>query len=347
MTGPICHINLARGYRGGERQTELLIRALSGLGFRQRLIARKGDVLQARLSDLQGLEIVAIHQPFMPQAWVCRGSAVIQVHEAKGGHLACIAHSLYGIPYVLTRRVDKPPKTSALNRRLYRNASVVVAVSAMIAEVLRRTRLATDVNVIHDAHSQLPVDSHKAESIRSRFAGRFLIGHAGALVDRHKGQGTLIRAMRKLAGEEPDLQLLLMGSGEDEAELRRLAQGLDNVSFEGFIDGLGDYLAALDLFVYPSNFEGLGSVLLDAMHAELAIIASQVGGIPEIVQHGDNGLLVPPGDVDALASAIRELKNNAELRQQLAMQGRAKAEAYSPEAMARQYAALYQQIGGG
>jgi glycosyltransferase involved in cell wall biosynthesis len=119
---------------------------------------------------------------------------------------------------------------------------------------------------------------------------------------------------------------------------------MDNVSFEGFTDCLGDYLAALDLFAYPSNFEGLGSVLLDAMHASLPIVASRVGGIPEIVSHGENGLLVEAGNSAALAAAILQLSEDAGLRQRLATNARQCADAYAPAEMARQYAALYTRI---
>ncbi|MGB1581318.1 MAG: glycosyltransferase family 4 protein [Nevskiales bacterium] len=344
MNGPICHINLARGFRGGERQTELLIRALAELGYAQRLIARKGEPLQQQLADLPGLQRVELSQPFLIKAAVCRGAAVVQVHEAKAGHLACIAHRLYGVPYVITRRVDKPPRASWLNRRLYANAAAVVPVSAMISGVLTNAGLCNNSQVIADAHSDLPVDSQATLAIRERFSGKFLLGHAGALVDRHKGQGTLIEAMHLLANDCPDLHLLLLGSGEDEALLKQKAQGLDNISFEGFTEQLGDYLAALDLFVYPSRFEGLGSVLLDAMQKGLPIVASDVGGIPEIVRDQHNGLLVPAGDAAALAGAIRKLYADAALRKRLAENGQQLATAYSPQAMARQYADLYRSL---
>ena len=340
MTPFVCHINLARGFRGGERQTELLIRALQAQGYRQRLVARRGDVLLGRMQDLADLECIALSPPFSLQPWVCRGADILQVHEAKAGHLACVAHSCFGLPYVITRRVDKPPRTSFLNQRLYANAAAVVAVSGMIRDVLFHGGLHRDAVVIADAHSDLPVNREAVAAIRERFKDRFLIGHAGALVDRHKGQGTLIQAMRLLAGELP-VQLLLMGSGPDEASLRAAASGLENVSFEGFADNLGDYMAALDLFAYPSNFEGLGSALLDAMQAGLPIIASDVGGIPEIVEAEKNGLLVPPGDAEALANAIRRLYQDAELRNRLASSARDFVQAYSPAAMAQRYAAVY------
>ena len=201
VTQTICHINLAREFRGGEHQAELLIRGLHKLGYRQRLIARQGDVLLQRLFDLHesgGVECIGIPPPFIHHLALCRGAGVLQVHEAKGGHMACAANSLYGTPYVLTRRIDKPPQNSFINRRLYRNAARVVAVSATIRQALLGKLVKRNVEVIFDAHTNFEMDADVVGNIRQRFAGKFVIGHAAALVDRHKGQSTLIKAARIL-----------------------------------------------------------------------------------------------------------------------------------------------------
>lgn len=344
MMGVICHINLARDFRGGEHQTELLIRGLHRMGYRQRLIARKGDMLLQRLQNMPDLECIGIQQPFFPQLAVCRGASVVQVHEAKGGHMACAANSLYGIPYVVTRRIDKRPSNSWANRRLYRNAASVVAVSHAIRNELKNGLVERDVTVIADSHTEFMVDAARAAGIRARFANKFIIGQAAALVDRHKGQKTLIEALRLLSNDAPDLQLLFLGSGPDEAQLRQAARQLDNVSFEGFTHHLGDYLGAMDLFAYPSNFEGLGSVLLDAMYIGLPIVASDVGGIPEIIQSEENGLLVKPGNPRMLADAILRLYKDAALRGRLGERAKVGAVQYSPVDMAGKYAQLYSTI---
>jgi glycosyltransferase involved in cell wall biosynthesis len=181
-------------------------------------------------------------------------------------------------------------------------------------------------------------------AIRNRFAGKFLLGHAAALYDEGKGQSVLIEAMRLLADELPNLQLLFMGSGQDELMLKNAASDLNNVSFEGFTDRLGDYFAALDMYVHPSRREGLGSVLLDAMQAELPIIASCVGGIPEIIDDHVNGLLVPAGNARVLADMILRLYADTDLSRALAQRGKACAEQYTSEIMAHKYAQLYQAL---
>lgn len=315
---PIAHLNLARGFRGGERQTEVLIQALAERSVPQCLIARRGEPLARRVRALGGIQVIEISPPFVLNLAHCRDMRLLHVHEAKAGHLACQARQIFGAPYVLTRRVDKPPRASWLNRRLYARADAVVAVSSLIADVLSARFDCPQPSVIHDAHSALPHDGAAVAGVHKRFAGKFLVGHAAALVDRHKGQMTLIRAMRRLAQDCPAIQLILLGAGEDEAMLRAAAADLPNVHFEGFTERLGDYLRAIDLFAFPSNYEGLGSVILDAMDAGQAVVASDVGGIPDIVHPGVNGLLVPPGDDAALADAIARLYRNPAERERLA-----------------------------
>jgi glycosyltransferase involved in cell wall biosynthesis len=100
----------------------------------------------------------------------------------------------------------------------------------------------------------------------------------------------------------------------------------------------------MDLFVFPSNYEGLGSTLLDAMGFEVPIIASAVGGIPDIITHGKNGYLVSPGDTQAIIQAIEHLYHNPELRQRLASGSKSQLSAYSPEKMVKRYRELYRSV---
>ncbi|MDX1496993.1 MAG: glycosyltransferase, partial [Salinisphaeraceae bacterium] len=188
----ICHINLARGYRGGERQAENMIRELARRGYEQRAIVRKNEPLSQRLRDVQGLEICAIAKPFFLHAGLVAWADIVQVHEAKGNHLACQGHSLKGTPYVITRRIDKPPTASWLNRRLYRNAAASVAVSNAVRDAMQAKFPDVDIQVLPESSAHLPSNPEQVAAIRERFAGKFLIGHVGALVQRHKGQLTLL-----------------------------------------------------------------------------------------------------------------------------------------------------------
>src|SRR5699024_11792559 len=178
------------------------------------------------------------------------------------------------------------------------------------------------------------------------WGGEFIVGQIGALDDSHKGQQYLLAAARILLAEDPGWRFVIVGGGKDEAMLRQAASGLlPRVLFTGHVDNVGDHLAAFDALAYPSLHEGLGSTLLDAMHAGLPIVASDVDGIPDIVTHGQEGLLTPPADGDALAAALRQLRAEPALAARLAAAGQARARDYTPAVMAERYLAWYRTLG--
>ena len=163
-------------------------------------------------------------------------------------------------------------------------------------------------------------------------------------MDSHKGQRQIIAIAGELARSAPDVSFLLVGAGRDEAALREEARGLPNLHFAGEVGDVGNYLAAFDIFLYPSRHEGLGSVLLDAMTFGLPIVATAVGGIPEIVQHGVNGLLCEVDDIAGLAAALLTLRADADLRGRMAVANRERAGEFSPAAMTERYIEVYRGL---
>ncbi|MES1943260.1 glycosyltransferase [Salinisphaera sp. PC39] len=341
---PVCHVNLARGFRGGERQTELLVRALAERGVPQRIVTRRGQPLGSRLADVPGLARREVARPFLRALPFLRG-CIVHAHEAKAAHLAHWAHILTRTPYLITRRVDNAPGRSRTTRAMYRAAARVVVLSDAIGAVMRDYDPGLDTVVIPSASAGLAADRARTESLRRSWSGDLVIGHVGALHHAHKGQGDLIEAFARLAPRHPGLRLVLVGDGVDEARFRARAADTPGVIFAGRTDNVGDYLAAFDIFAYPSLHEGLGSALLDAMQAGLPIAATRVGGIPELVTDGDNGLLAEPGDPAGLAHILERLVRDPALRRRLGEAGRRRVAAYAPAAMAERYLALYRELG--
>ncbi|RAR59572.1 glycosyltransferase involved in cell wall biosynthesis [Onishia taeanensis] len=341
----IIHVNLAKGFRGGERQTELLIRALAVReDARQWLACRRDSPLRARLAEVSGLTFIDADHQLAGHGLAGRLRAdVVHAHDAKAVHWAGLHRWRHGVPYLLTRRVDAPVKDKLSNRLFYRGAARRVAISSLIKRQLE-ARDWGEVALIPSALSGLKADPAQAKALRADFPGKYLVGHVGALVDRHKGQRVLIDAARRLQRTQPDLQVLFFGQGEDAEVLETEAADLANVTFMGFRDNIGDYLPGLDLFAFPSRNEGLGSVLLDVMDAGVPIVASRVGGIPDIVHDDDTGLLVPPGDAEALATAIACLHDDPARAQRLAVGASAQLDRYTPKAMADAYWRLYRDM---
>lgn len=346
--GRLTHLNLAPGFRGGERQTELLIRGLAARDWRQRLVVRRGAPLAGRVADVPGLEVREAAFGVPGAALALGGAGLVHSHEGRGIQAAWLARELAGIPYVVTRRVQQGPRRTAANRRFYGRAAAVVALSAAIRNALAQLDPALPVEVIPSAGSALTVREGEPARLRAACsAGHpapFIVGHVGALVDSHKGQSQLIDVARRLRGRHPDLQFVFVGSGPDETRFRRQASGLGNVHFAGQTDMVGSWLAAFDVFAYPSRHEGLGSVLIDALGFGLPVVATRVGGIPEIITDGENGVLCEPGDADALERALVSFLADPARRTVVAAANRRRAAAFSAAVMTDRYIALYRRL---
>ncbi len=342
---PICHLNLAPGYRGGERQTELLIRELAARGMAQRLVARRGGPLAEACSDVDGLDVREVAPNPIAAGLAVRGSAVAHSHEGRTVYSGLLANSLFGTNYLITRRVVAKQSPSWARSLAYRRAARVAAVSRAAADELRVRHPELEPVVVPDAHAAFDVDAAEVERIRAARPGKTLIGHVGAYDHSHKGQLTIIEAARIANDRIPEWHFLLCGEGKDEARFRDAIGDLPNIELVGWVDNVGDWLAAFDIFVYPSLHEALGSSLLDAMGLGLPIVASDVGGIPEVVKDKVNGLLVRPEDAGQLVGAIfAALKDS---NQSLRDTNRREAAKLGAPAMADAYEMLYREIAPG
>lgn len=340
----IVHVNLAKGFRGGERQTILLIQALAKRNEieRQTLVCLPTSPLRAELADTPGIVFADAKHQLAGHRQAGKGD-IVHAHEAKGVHWAWLHRVMFRTPYIITRRVDTPIKRKLSNRTFYCQAHCCVAISSAIArEIIPLTPRA--VPVIPSAFTPGSPNKEIAKELRDAYPKRFIIGHIGALVDRHKGQRVLLEVARQFLDTYPNVVFLFFGRGEDEHKLQQESEGLSNVIWMGFKTNIGDYLPALDLFAFPSRNEGLGSVLLDVMSADVPIIASDVGGIPDIVKHKETGYLVPPNNAAMLASGIEVLMNDRQLSAMWSMRAKAQLENYSSDAMADAYLSLYRSI---
>ena len=148
----------------------------------------------------------------------------------------------------------------------------------------------------------------------------------------------------RAASDRPDWHFLLCGDGRDEQRFRDEIGDLDNIELVGWVDHVGDYLASFDIFVFPSLHEALGSVLLDVLQFGLPIVASNVGGIPGIVEEGVNGMLVEPEDANGLFVALDKLIGDSELCENMRRNNSELARNYTAEAMADSYEQLYHSL---
>jgi glycosyltransferase involved in cell wall biosynthesis len=339
----ICQVNLAASYRGGERQTDLLLRELAQRGWQQRLIGRHGSELLARCADVEGVELVEASS-YLAAGRATAGCDLTHAHEARGVYASLYGSWFNHIPFLVTRRVVRRQKKSWFRDRAYRAAGAVAAVSKAVAMHVKETYPDLEPIVVPDAHSDLPVDAEFSTALREKYAGKVLILHIGAYAHSHKGQFTIIEAAKRASTEHPDWHFLLLGDGEDRAAFEEAIGSLSNIELTGFVDNVGDYLAASDVFVFPSLHEALGSSLLDALQFGLPIVATRVGGIPEFVEDGVNGTLIEPEAPDQLLDGIAKYAVDSPAVTAMRLANRSKATQFSAARMADAYEEIYKRI---
>jgi sugar transferase (PEP-CTERM/EpsH1 system associated) len=174
-----------------------------------------------------------------------------------------------------------------------------------------------------------------------------LVGSVGRLHPQ-KDYATLLAAMVEVKARVPNARLLLVGDGELRRDLQSQAEsmGLSNsATFAGHRTDIPEILMTLDVFALSSRWEGMPNAVLEAMAAGLPVVATRVGGVPEVVVDGVTGLLVPPRDPEALSKAILKLLQNSDLRQKMGRSGRERVrEHFSVERMVQDTEALYQRL---
>jgi glycosyltransferase involved in cell wall biosynthesis len=177
----------------------------------------------------------------------------------------------------------------------------------------------------------------------------FLVGTVGHLA-AHKGFDLFLEAAAAAARDLPSARFVVAGEGEEERELRRRADaiGLGNrVWFAGFRDDMPDVLAGLDLFVLASRGgEGSPAVLKEAMAAGVAVVATALDGVEEIIEDAAHGVLTPPGDAPALARAIVRLAADGALRARLVSEARRRADDFTIDRMVDRTREVYATLGG-
>ncbi len=337
----VTHINFAKGFRGGERQTLNLIEGLASHGIRQTLLCRPGSELALRGRAL-GIPIHVVAHPIVGHVSP-PGAAINHVHEARAAYWAAIERGLRGTPYIITRRIPNPISQSAITRNVYRHAARLVGVSNDVSRRLC-AQVGQPVQTVLDSCSSESPDRRVTADIRHELGDGPIIGHVGALHDRHKGQSILISAFKSLVREFPTARLVLVGEGPDRELFQHLARGESRIIFAGFQKQVSSWMAAMDAFVFPSREEGLGSSVLDAMKAGVPVIASAVGGLPELTGAGERGMVIEGYDPRRWESGIRTLLNDSLLRRRLVANARGFAAQHELGAMADSYLEIYREI---
>ncbi len=299
-----------------------------------------GGIRAAHRAGADGPEVVHVHWP-MPHALF--GAAA---RWGSGGRAAVVS-SFYSVELNWVRRRIRP--LTPFLRWTVESADAVTAISRSTARAVREIA-PVPVSVVPYGAALEDTGEPPARPALSE-PGRLRLLFVGRLVER-KGVEVLVRALAELRTRRP-AELTVIGAGEREASIRHtvLACGLgDAVRLAGSVptEALARAYGDHDVFVLPAvvdakgDTEGLGVVLLEALRFERPVVASDLGGIPDIVEPGRTGLLVPPGDPSALAAAIESLAQRPSEARAMARAGRARArERFGWDRVLRETARVY------
>lgn len=340
----ICHINLASGFSGGERQTLTLIQQQAKMGYQLTAVVSPKSPLVEALRTIPQCQIVLCHHYTQQHRRAITATCdLVHVHEGRAVYWALIQHLLYRTPYIVTRRIDNPLKKKWLSQFAYQKADALVGLSSEIIHQLEKRHPNANLVKIPSSPVTYPVSPAKVEQIKAQFSNKFLVIHAANMY-AHKGFNVTIEAAQLLADTSPNIQFCLLGDGKEREALERQAKGLSNIHFAGKQTNMGDWFAAADLLVHPSYTEGLGSVILEAMAAGLPVIGARAGGIPDIIKNYISGRLIEVGNPDQLASAIKDIANDSTLRERFIAGSLEQARACDIRQTALTYQTLYRQI---
>ena len=286
-----------------------------------------------------------------------KGIKVIHTHGSRANLLGRLAARWLSVPCLSTVHSSlahdylspwSARMALALDRLTLPLTSGIITVSEYLAKEVA-LRGGRNIHTIYNG--QAPLFFDHLSSSRNQFrlqwgipAEALVLGTIGRLHPA-KGQTYLIKAVTQLRSKFPNLHLVLIGEGPLRQELEgELKQNNIPHTLTGYLPQAYKALPAMDLFVLPSVSEGMGLVLLEAMQAGVPIVASAVGGIPEIVRNGTDGLLVPPGEVTGFSDACSKIIANPDLAKSLVLSGLSRWPTFSIGSMVRETEQVYTRI---
>ncbi len=352
-------VDLETEWRGGQNQALLTAKGILACGHEAQLVAIRDSPL-ARRAVQAGIQVheVAASAKRSRAAILLRKLLsrkkfdIVHANEPHALTAAWLAGAHKRVPVVAARRVAYPLQKNAIARSRYLMAKRILAVSHFVAASVVESGIPADkVEVVYEGVEIPPTITPKArERARQRWgvaSNERLLGCVAYLLPE-KGQESVLPAMPEVRVKFPGTRLLLAGDGPCRTRLERLAEelGLQGaVIFAGFVEDVAQVYAALDIFVFPSLAEPLGTSLLAAMAYGLPVLAVASGGVPEYVHDGGNGLLVAESAPELAANGLLRLLTDNSLSAQLGRNARRTIEdKFSAGRMVENTLSAYQKL---
>ena len=368
----ILHISKMKGVSGSENHLLTLLAHLDKSRFEVELcILAESDHIPLLQNYASQLEAAGVHVVFQKMrrhiderlignlcAYIKRKQIqIVHTHLIHADLYGTIAAKLAGVPVIISSQHNDDQFRHSLpmiwlNRLLARWQTKIIVISDWVGKFLQEVEgiPAEKITRIHYGLDPKPIEALADPAyIRQQFQipdGAPVIGTIGRLTAQ-KGQIYLLDAARLLKSNFPNLRVVIVGDGELRHDLEAQAKTLD-ITDNVIFTGLRSYheamrlLSGMDVFVFPSLWEGFGLVLLEAMALKKPIVASNVSAIPESVLHEKTGVLVSSGDAKSLADAVRHVLQDPRLANAMGISGRQRlAQDFSVNGMVEKTVALY------
>ena len=370
----IAHIIKVTRISGAERHLLILLGGLREQGVDARLImlVERGKPMddmaaaaQARAIPLTRLTIRGHYD--IPLLWRLQRALraispdIVHTHLIHADMYGYAAAKLARVGTVISSRHNDDqfryrPRWRRLNRQLWRRLDAGIAISGAVANFAEVIEGAPR-DKLHIVHYGMEYRWLSDETIeRSRHSLRDelglpldtpLLGMVCRLVQQ-KGVPYSLEALRRIQSDFPQARLVIIGDGEKAGELRQLATALgvaERVHWPSWRDDAAELMTGLDVLLAPSLWEGFGLVILEAMARRVPVIASRVSALPEVVVHGETGILIESRDVDGLTQAIARLLSDRSLRKYMGLLGAARLEEhFSAQRMVDETAKVYASV---
>ena len=288
---------------------------------------------------------------------------IIHAHGSRAGLFARLAAKDLPIKVVYTEHTRTPEFKLAnpvldwghikASTMLGKFTDMHIAVSNAVKNFLLNNKIAKPhtITTIYNGIEQKPSDQIDTDTLNiiNKYGLKkkdVLIGTIGSL-NLQKDTATLIKAMPKIIKKLPSAKLIIVGSGPLKYKLQKLVKKLNltgKVIFTGSIKDISSILQLFTVFVLPSKSEAFGISILEAMRANVPVIATRVGGIPEVVTHNQNGILIQPNNFKVLASTVVRLLNDKKLQRKIIKNGLDTVKKFSSNKMVNETAKLYKKL---
>lgn len=326
MKPAVLHIDIENNIRGGQKQSLMLYSALLNKSIKTNFICKSASELQKYLVknkmnyySLSFISSYSLIQGFKIAKYA-RDNAynIIHCHSSDSLNLGIIAKFFNRkLKVIGSRRVVFPVKNKMKYNSLFLDKIITVS-DAVKNQMLKS---GVDENKLITIHSGIPLYEIKkttSSGIKQKieFANSFIVGTTAAFTNE-KDYPTLIEVAKIVTKKNPKIKFVFLGKGPLFEDIKKLVNDYNliyQVFFFGYVNEPLKYIKDFDIYVTSTKSEGLGTSILDAMALGKPVIATNTGGIPEIVRHNKNGILFDKGDYHSLAEAILELYENTDKR---------------------------------